>query len=496
MPTIKRLTFTKYVGPDGRRVKKDAPGAKPKQYQSKRYYGWYQDARGETVRVKLSTDKTAAAQQLAQLVKRAEWSRSGLRHECSDHLETPLAEHLAAYKSHLAAKGNSERYVRETAGRLKRIQTAMNADKLGDLNLDRFTVYLNELRGGGASARTLNAARGDLKSFGKWCVMTKRLPANPFEAVSKENEAVDRRRERRVLRAKQLADLIAAADDSETPFRGLDGPNRAMLYQLAIATGLRANELATLTTASLQLEGDSPCVVVRAAYSKRRREDEQPLPTWLAEKLQAWLDVKRARSLSLAPQKLFPGSWPRRAAEMLQPDLEAADIAYTDEAGRVFDFHALRHQFITTLAAANVSPKIAQQLARHSSIELTLGRYTHLQAADVAGALDVVGDPAASRESGAATGTDDADASKELRYSCAKRVSHRPESASDGKRGDRGRVDRDSPETVARLGVASGVEAEGMGLEPTTPCGAPDFESVPACRGRTLSDRGGLFLAE
>jgi hypothetical protein len=41
-------------------------------------------------------------------------------------------------------------------------------------------------------------------------------------------------------------------------------------------------------------------------------------------------------------------------------------LAYRDEAGRVFDFHSLRHQYISNLAAAGVHPKIAQTLARHS----------------------------------------------------------------------------------------------------------------------------------
>ena len=73
---------------------------------------------------------------------------------------------------------------------------------------------------------------------------------------------------------------------------------------------------------------------------------------------------------------------------MLRSDLKAAGIDYTDEAGRVFDFHALRHQFISSLAAAGVHPKVAQQLARHSTITLTMDRYTHVALAEVAGALD------------------------------------------------------------------------------------------------------------
>jgi integrase len=52
------------------------------------------------------------------------------------------------------------------------------------------------------------------------------------------------------------------------------------------------------------------------------------------------------------------------------------------------DFHALRHTFLTHLAASGVHPKVAQVLARHSTIVLTMGHYTHMQALDVAGDLE------------------------------------------------------------------------------------------------------------
>ncbi len=52
-------------------------------------------------------------------------------------------------------------------------------------------------------------------------------------------------------------------------------------------------------------------------------------------------------------------------------------LAYRDDAGRVSDFHSLRHTFISNLANAGVHPKLAQALARHSDINLTMSRYTH-----------------------------------------------------------------------------------------------------------------------
>ena len=65
-------------------------------------------------------------------------------------------------------------------------------------------------------------------------------------------------------------------------------------------------------------------------------------------------------------------------AKMIKPDLKAAGITYRDEAGRDVDFHSLRHSFITNLALADVHPSVAQKLARHSSILLTMKYYTHV----------------------------------------------------------------------------------------------------------------------
>lgn len=43
--------------------------------------------------------------------------------------------------------------------------------------------------------------------------------------------------------------------------------------------------------------------------------------------------------------------------------------------GRVFDFHALRHQFMSNLVRGGEHPKEVQSLARHSTITLTMDLY-------------------------------------------------------------------------------------------------------------------------
>jgi integrase len=86
--------------------------------------------------------------------------------------------------------------------------------------------------------------------------------------------------------------------------------------------------------------------------------------------------------------KVFAVFAPNKAAKMLRKDLEAAGIAYKDDAGRYVDFHSLRHTFISNLTRSGVSPKIAQSLARHSTIGLTMDTYTHIGLYDERAAID------------------------------------------------------------------------------------------------------------
>ena len=69
---------------------------------------------------------------------------------------------------------------------------------------------------------------------------------------------------------------------------------------------------------------------------------------------------------------------------------ESDFLARCDRSGRVVDFHATRHSYITLLVKSGVHPKMAQSLARHSSINLTMNTYTHVGLFDRATALEAL----------------------------------------------------------------------------------------------------------
>jgi len=164
---------------------------------------------------------------------------------------------------------------------------------------------------------------------------------------------------------------------------------------------------------------------MQAAYSKHRRRDVQPIRRDLADLLGPWLETK--------PQgrPVFE-SMPDKTAKMMRKDLAEAKtkwvmevkspetqkarldssfLAYRDSGGRVADFHALRHTYVSRLVRSGANVKVAQTLARHSTPTLTLGRYAHVEILDQTKALAALPsiDPVpAQREAARATGTDGA----------------------------------------------------------------------------------------
>lgn len=77
---------------------------------------------------------------------------------------------------------------------------------------------------------------------------------------------------------------------------------------------------------------------------------------------------------------------------MIKEDFDASGIDYIDTGRGKLDFHSLRHTFGTMLAASGVHPKTAQELMRHSKIDLTMNVYTHTLSGQTRNAIDSLPD--------------------------------------------------------------------------------------------------------
>jgi integrase len=304
----------------------------------------------------------------------------------------PVAEHVEDYRRDLLARGDRPKHAAHVAGAVRRVLADAAIGSVADLAPDRLRAALGRLRAV-RSPRTANHALGAVKAFARWLADSNRIEVPPrgLLALKPYNEDVDRRRVRRALTREELARLLAAAEAgppvvtrrdprSKSVIGTLTGPERAALYRIAMGTGFRANEIRTLTPERFALEGDGPTITVPACYSKRGRDDVQPIPRALAAALRPWLATRPPGVPVLAV--------PARTAELLRRDLAAAGIPARDAAGRVLDFHALRHSYITHLIAGGVNPKVVQRLARHSTITLTLDKYTHVDDEDMRDALE------------------------------------------------------------------------------------------------------------
>jgi integrase len=337
-----------------------------------------------------------------------------------------LTDHLADWHASLTAKGHTAKHADQSTDRVRRLIAVMFEAKpddvdgktmtrpqqeqarlliarlvgkarLADLTADRVQSTLATIRESGRSLQTCNHYRACVRAFTHWAWKGSRLRSDPLIGLAGYNANEDRRHDRRTVSLEELRRLIEAAEHGPT-YQSMSGPVRSLCYRLAIATGLRYSEIASIQPPSFDWE--APSVTVDAAYTKNGQMATLPIPTDLADDLRLYVE-------SLAVDSpVFP--LPAKGSDMLQADLAVAGIPYVDASGLFFDFHSLRCQMATNADAAGVTPRVVQKLMRHSTLELT-GRYTKPRVVDIEAAARMLpslrpeGD---NPESLAATGTD------------------------------------------------------------------------------------------
>src|SRR5262249_23213227 len=130
-----------------------------------------------------------------------------------------------------------------------------------------------------------------VKGFSRWLWRDGRAREDPLAHPTSQNPDADRRHERRALTPDELARVFHAAERGGVGLQ-TTGPDRAALSGGAAGIGSRANDLRSLPPESFALAADPPTVTVKAASSKRRRDDVQPIRPDLAEALRPWLASK------------------------------------------------------------------------------------------------------------------------------------------------------------------------------------------------------------
>ena len=112
---------------------------------------------------------------------------------------------------------------------------------------------------------------------------------------------------------------------------------------MSFFTGLRRQELGSLTPRSFKLDDAQPTLMVEAACSKHRRKDTLPMHPELVALVREWVRDLEPDDL------LFPRIERKKTWLMVKKDLERVGIPYETHEG-IADFHAAgRHSHITGL---------------------------------------------------------------------------------------------------------------------------------------------------
>jgi integrase len=364
----------------------------------------YTDEHGKRRKKRGYTDKRESDRLAKELEDRARKIKDGLIDPKAEsyrtHEGTPLLDHVAAFERSILAKGATDKHVRMTGQRTRRTLALAKARRISDLSLSKAQDAVQALRDAGLGQSSINSHITAVKTFSRWLWRDGRAREHHLAHLATSSADADLRHVRRLLSPEEAARVVQAAA-SGPDAGGLTGPDRAVLYHLALGTGFRRKELATLTPERFNLDSDNPTVTGRSCHTKNGKEAVQPLAQSLADRLRPWLAGK-------APGRSVFEGMTLRTAEMLRVDLKAAGIPYETDSGFA-DFHSLRGDFISYLVSSGASVKTCQTLARHSTPTLTIGIYAKASLHDINGAVENLPDltpPAPRPESLRMTGTD------------------------------------------------------------------------------------------
>jgi len=418
--------------------------------ESATYYAQFRDHAGVVQEVPTGCrDESAANMKLQEFLREDTLIQRGLLTPTESRLSSErtgkTADHLAAYLQSMRASGRSAVHVSDTDQKVTRLIADCEFHRLKDVNRESMEDWLLTRSGQGMAPRTRNAYLQSIRGFLNWCIETSRLNANPLSKVTKADEKVDRRKQRRAMTETELSHLLRVAlmrplaeygrqtvmKDNPTGKRSsweyvpltfhrledccnrarerlvdnpelvatleLRGRERSLVYKTLVLTGLRCNELRSITVGQVELDTKTPCIELLAADEKNRDGSFIPVRSDLVKELRQWIaDVTNTenqsvllmnqRDAAVESRRLF--DVPRGLIKILDRDLLAAGIAKVDSRKRSLDVHALRTTFGTMLSKAGVSPRTAQAAMRHSRIDLTMNVYTDPIALDIAGAVE------------------------------------------------------------------------------------------------------------
>jgi integrase len=352
----------------------------------------------------------------------------------------------------------------------QRIENMIDATKarcVQDLTSAKVRHALAQMQKRGKAAGTVWHFAQSLQQFTRWVAKAHQVtdPLSGLKAGDYKGEAAN---PRRAFNADELSHLITATATGPDRWH-TTGADRAVAYLISVETGLRASELRSLKVGNFDLDADAPIVWCDGVHTKNGKRLELPLKKGTADILKSYFatKLKTASAFSLpwgALSKVFKRDLAEARVQWINAGATADErqtrdasdfLAAKDTQGRKATYHSLRHCTASLLATSGVHVSIAKDILRHSTVELTIGVYTHTQQSQLHAAVERMPEI----NTALATGTDG-------------KPSYPPAYPNDA-------IERNSPQRTATLQFNADDQKPNATRETATPCNTTQDNATP-----------------
>lgn len=261
------------------------------------------------------------------------------------------------------------------------VRPAFGPRKVGSITYADVDGFVRRLEAGGRKAGTVRNTYFVLKMVLDYAVRDQRIRSNPCVGIDLPSPASP---EMLFLTPKQVRELAAHL---ELRAREMTEPKPyGLLVEFAAFTGLRVGEIAALRVHALDLRRGSVSVLRAAAKVKGQIVEGEPktkagrrvvfvnraLADRLKEHLGARIFSRDAYVFAsgdggpLNYGSFYSGHFKKAVRAVLPPHLHP------------LRFHDLRHTYASMLVEHGAHPKEMAELLGHSSVQVTLDRYSHV----------------------------------------------------------------------------------------------------------------------
>jgi integrase len=353
---------------------------KKRRSKADKYQGWFIDAEGVRHFFTGVSDRGETLRMAQRLEDDHRQVRLGYRPPATSadrHRGRPFVEAVTEYLDWGEAQGGRGGrpwgvwHARKRRTHLEWWKQRLGLVTMSDLAgmLPKVEKELRGLQAKGRAGKTIANYAEALAAMCDWCLQRGYLADDPLKALAPFDTTP--KTVRRAMTEGEIARLLDACP-----------PHRRILYESAFLSGLRANELRSLTLDHLDTERCG--LNLDAEWTKNRKSGFQPLSSSLVARLRMFAENgephrlytvhyarKDAKRTVLKNPLLFV---PSSLSRDFDKDLKSAGVEKWTPTGKL-DFHAIRNAYINLVLDSNVTVREAQALARHSTPDLTFNVY-------------------------------------------------------------------------------------------------------------------------